>query len=603
MIWDESHIQKDAPREVVVIPTATEVFGRNLDIIECESVLSTINRESAIHVLCLLKNINERVFRTKLSRESTEYLVPLKYLLKFLLDKEHGVRVLEIFLEHKEDFLPFSDQALAATLVFACKSSNKISGSTLQSVEERMRFIEVVFSFQGNTLSEQFVAQIEQNPVVTETIFADFFRNTIAHLIEDNYRYSIARLFAILSFDRIHVLFREKSGFDFSSWALDRLGISPDRLMQCASLMGTIGFQLNPEKPNVEHLYFNPDQHFGKLLNDLPDLNDLIEIASATPEDFADTIREKDNLSEFLYASNFPLVWPIVKLDSNRICFSQNQLINKFVFGLPYLLQELHQYKKRKRLNDEEVKRIRGDCGNLFEAYVQWLFEGWFSDCEEVQLFFNEKWQHGPRNGEIDVALIHGRVTYIFEVKSILPTLAVRQTGSASQIIEVMAQSVDQAYQGANYVYERSQKREFAGVQNMARVIPCVVTYGNFPVAPPLANRFEELLSKKIGNNAFKTGGDISPVQFFSISAFESAERYFDFKRSSVDFLHLLQKRATDQKARYEGLQNALGTERNDISDRPGLLDRTASEALSYLNEKILPLLRKSQETDQILDQ
>jgi hypothetical protein len=138
---EHPQMQPDFSNNVGIIPTASEVFGGNLDINECKSVLSTINRDSAIHVLCLLKNMHERIFRSDMKRNSKDYLIHFHFLLSFILDQNHATMVRTIFQENIDNFSPFSDQALAATLVFACKSSDVKGGLTLETVEERMQLI------------------------------------------------------------------------------------------------------------------------------------------------------------------------------------------------------------------------------------------------------------------------------------------------------------------------------------------------------------------------------------------------------------------------------------------------------------------------------
>ena len=358
--------------------------------------------------------------------------------------------------------------------------------------------------------------------------------------------------------------------------------------------MAGIGERLKPENPDATHLYFRPEILFKKLLNEYPKLIDFVDLASITPEGLAKQHTVSSNLYETLYKATAPRIYPNLIIGENRICFSKQLVLNKFLFGLPYLVQEAYKKQVGRELFDDEVKDLRSECGYLFEAYVKCLFIKWFSEADGIQTFFNYKIGKKKNELEGDILLIYKCVAYVFEIKSLLPTLEFRQTGNLKLLVKSLCGAFDQAMNLSGAMNKGDVKISKIKLSRIDRIVPCVITYGEFPIVHEYSHLIEGKILEKLKRNVFSRDRDILPLQIFNISDFETTEQYFDLKNNSEEFFNCLQSRALQPELRYRSFSEIQKKVRDNLFQNPNFLDEMAEKSRKYIEEMVIPLLRDS---------
>ena len=576
---------------IACIPTAKDVYGCALTLSECQKSLASLNRVSCINVLALLKNMNELVFNKDFNSNSAEYKNHLNSLLIFLFDQDQLQKAYSLYQQDPEFFRPLSDQALIAALELACKYCSSISGSNLQTVQKRRPLIHIILSLHENMAPLDFPGNMQGWEDLTPETFAVFFKNILAHHFFDNYRFFNSRLYAIANDQEINDDFRNASGCSIDEWFQKRFFLSAEGFIICAFLMAVMGGRLKPENPDGTHLCFRPEILFKKLLNKYPKLIDFLDLASITPDDIAKEHTVSSDLYETLYKATAPIIYPIIIIGENRICFSNQLVLNKFLFGLPYLVQEVYKKEVGRELLDKEVSCLRSECGYLFEAYVKCLFIKWFSETHGIQTFLNYKIGKKGNELEGDILLIYKHVAYVFEIKSLLPTLKLRQTGDLELLVETLCGAVDQAMNLSDEI-NKGDVEVPEKIPRIERIVPCVITYGEFPITREYSHIIEAQVIEKLNRSVFNNATNTLPLQFFNISDLETAELYFDLRLNPDEFFHCLQSRALQLNLRYRSFSEIRDEIRDDRGENPNFLDEMAEKSRKYIETKVIPLLR-----------
>ena len=576
------------------IPTATDVYGYALTLSKCKKILASLNIVSYINVLALLKNMNELVFQKNIDSKSAEYQEHLNNLLIYLFNPDQQQKVNSIYQQDPDFFHPLSDQALIATLELTCKYCSSRFGAKLQTIKERQPLIHIILSLHENMAPSDLFRDMRCWEDLTPETFSVFFKNVLACRFFNNYRFSNARLFTIANATEVNDDFSKVTGCSIDEWFKKRFSLSAKEFIICAFLMAGIGGQLKPENPDATHLYFRPEILFKKLLNEYPKLIDFVDLASITPEGLAKQHTVSSNLYETLYKATAPRIYPNLIIGENRICFSKQLVLNKFLFGLPYLVQEVYKKQVGRELFDDEVKDLRSECGYLFEAYVKCLFIKWFSEADGIRTVFNYKIGKKKNELEGDILLIFKRVAYVFEIKSLLPTLKLRQTGNLELLVETLCGAVDQAMNLSDAINKGDVEVSKEKIPRIERITPCVIIYGEFPITHEYSHIIEAKIVEKLNRDVFSINTDTLPLQFFNISDFETTEQYFDFKNNPEEFFNCLQSRALQPELRYISFSEIQKKVRDDLFQNPNFLDEMAEKSRKYIEETVIPPFRDS---------
>ncbi len=572
--------------------TATDIFGQKLDIDQCREILSEINLNSAIYGLALIKNMNERVFWNIFDDNPAKAEIHLLILFRYLFSKQSAIKASKMYEMDPQGFRPLSDQAILAMLVLVCQTCPVDGKNDLQNDSVREEFFKVLLSLQDNSFPDDFLKDKKGWDDLTAADLSFFLKNVYANKVNDNYRFSNCRLYSIVKYTEIGEYLYLKTGLNLKMWFNKYFDLDPEEYLKCAFLMGCLGRTLDVDQPDAKDLIFDPTVYFReKIITRFPILKDFIELASYTPSEIVNNEPICANLYEQLYTAISPVLRPIVKMKKQYICFSNNLILNKFFFGLPYLVLESYKSKMKRNLTNSEVKNLRGQTGYIFEGYVIWLFKNWFEHHKNIKILKNYEIVSNGSKKERDLLLINKKIAYVFEIKSKLQTLALRTTGDIREIQKALNEVTDQAYTAAKSIYEDSNLRKKLGLDEIIRVVPCVLTYDLFLLTYPLSEIFEQETCKSLGKNIFESNKSILPVQYFDITDIETSELYFDLNKDPEAYLNFLQNRAINKEIRYSSIGNIQKTMRADYKSKPGFLDSIAEDSRKYLDKEIRPLL------------
>jgi hypothetical protein len=270
-------------------------------------------------------------------------------------------------------------------------------------------------------------------------------------------------------------------------------------------------------------------------------------------------------------------------------------MLNKYVSGVPQLLQARREHLAARPLDGGEVAGSRGEFGVLFEGYVQWLFRNWFAKVPGVTLHLSYEIQPNAITSnwaERDVLLVYAGTAFVFEVKATTMSIALRRTGEFAALHPMVKRIVEQARSAAEALLAgRARTATHEPILAVSRAVPCGISYDGFPVPFPITDWYEPSLETETGLRLFTSGEAIAPLQFFGIEDVEAWESRFDFASEAPTFFAALGHRAAEPFRRYERLRNKNRTD--NATTRGGAFDRLGEDAFAFMEEAARGLFRR----------
>lgn len=574
----------DSSRAALTL-TATDIFGSKLSFQECIVALEQINLRAAIGYCCLLKNMNERVFWNLNDLEKNEIRGRLISLFNFIFSDDVATLAIDQYLNYPGPYRPLSDQSLVALVVMVARYCSDSSDNVLESIYDRQLLTKVLLSLQDSTMSDDYqnrIDLIQSIDDINEEDFGVFYRNIALHQSRQDFIRSIARLYIFTKLIDDPLVDKCTQRL-ISKWFEDYFQMSPYDYLCCSFLICSLGQKLDPENPDVRSLIYDPHGWFKSVQCRFRKIHDILNLCISSVEKYAEDCPDNETLHEILYGISRPIVRPIIADSDNIFVFSQNLLMRKLIFGLPYLAQETYRENIGRELSDNEVKKVRSGFGQIFEEYVRWIIRKWFSGVEDIQIFYN--YRVGDNNAERDILIILGRVAYTIEVSTVMQTLSARLTGNVAKIKRLLKRITAQTYSAAKSVLTGDTSISLPSINKVVRVVPVALIYDSFAILSPFSQIFEKAISKETNTDYFAEEDDILPVQYLTIDDLENFETYISVNENPKDILHILQKRALDKELRYDFIGACFKYKKDDHKASKGILDRMADESQEVLSD------------------
>ncbi len=570
--------------------TATQFFGRPLEISECAAVLSRMSLESVVGRLALLRHVNDGVFSDP-DPSTGEVQRYTRRSIEFLFDEGRQDLAREQAMSD-DKFRPVSDQALQATFELAVLCCPRDDLHWINGDPLRIELTHVILSFQEVLFSRAFQVRLgrvaNENPgnwgVVGQDAWQEMIRNRMAHNIGKYYRRALGRLYAMCRNPEIDAMVQKRaSGKSVTTMFSETFGLSPEEYLGSAFLSVAPGFGMDLTAPDAIKCFYRPETYWNLIAEPYRGkIRDLMALATRPanePEQMPAI-----SLDDFLYHACQAHVQPVLDLGNAALCFSPHLLMNKFVVGLPYLAQEMAIKRAAPRvLSPREIGGVRAPFGILFECYVVWLFrkllQGWTGTEIVAPMWCGPTKEYG----ECDLVVIRRDTAYVFEIKTTLATLVFRRTGSFVGLDAVLLEGAKQAYRAALALRASLAVRASDGkpIEDIRFVVPCVITYEDIPLYHPISDFYEEHLADVTKLPLFKSADGIESLQFFDVDFLESWESNFDLSpNSGAPFAYLLQ-RARNPFIRHDSIQSGVAHPR--LPEAPTPYDDNINESRAYL--------------------
>lgn len=418
----------------------------------------------------------------------------------------------------------------------------------------RLELTHVLLSFQSVSFSQAFrdrAAQQSSFEAMGPDGQAEFIRNTLGHRTSLYTRPVIGRLYAMFHIAEIDSTFIEKTGETISSWMNSIFGITPDEYLTAAFLSGVARTRLNLNQPDADQLAYSEDTIWDFLREPLRGkLRCLYAFASHPVGDPSGI--PAYTIDEYLYRATAFHAHPIINFGHFSLCVSPNLVLRKFLYGLPYLVQQATQRARGRNLTENEIKACRSPFGILFESYVGWLVRELLSQVQNVEIIANVGYGPNAERRECDLVIRRNDVALVLEIKSTLPTIRFRQTGRFEDLDPMLEPGAKQVFHAARAIRAGTACRPDGSLIEAARwVIPCVVTYDDLPLYEPISVFYERHLVAKTRLPLFTEQDGIEPIQFFDVDFIESWETDLDLSPASAALFGYLIQRARRDNLRY----------------------------------------------------
>jgi hypothetical protein len=232
---------------------------------------------------------------------------------------------------------------------------------------------------------------------------------------------------------------------------------------------------------------------------------------------------------------------------------------------------------------------VGGEFGEIFEAYLRWLFTQWFGAWPRTQLHFGyliPPTAVGTNPPERDILVVRGDTAYLFEVKSKPVPLGLRRSGAHEDLDGVFLPPAVQARTAAEALRAGTAMtatgRPITGIRF---VIPCAIVWDFIPMAGALSQAYERHLERIVSTSLFRDRDGIAPLQFMNLEGVEGWEHNCDLTPESGDLFGFLLRRAREEALRYAPMQpeNFRGAQ----PGQPTPLEDKAAESQRHTEQEI----------------
>jgi len=588
------------PMRIAVCLVAEDIFGGEpLGLAACRQTMARFNFDQVLLRLVLVKHANDTVFAER-PVQTDEQWRHVAALFRMLFDETHGRYAVEIVRQNADCFCPVSDQAILAAIELAGQCCPRTGGGDLQNNNDRLALSHVLLSLQSATLSARFkrrAARINSFAELERNFMEEFVRHRIAHNTSHPFGDCFTRLYAYCRLPEVREFFRRRTRQDLDEWCREALGMTAEQYVVAAFLASSCSFRFRfDQMPSTADFVVDPRQHFQALTADARDrAMALLELCTQPVASVGHEAAAMCHISEFVFAATSFHIHPAINFGPRIVCVSQTLMLNKFVSGVPQLLQSRREHLAARPLGGGEVAGSRGEFGALFEGYVHWLFRNWFAKVPGVTMHLSYEIQPTAttRNwAERDVLLVYAGTAFVFEVKATTMSLALRKTGEFSAVHPMVKRIVEQARSAAEALLAgRARTTAHEPIPAVRHAVPCGINYDGFPVPFPITDWYEPSLETETGLRLFTRGEAIAPLQFFGIEDVEAWESRFDFAREATAFFAALEHRAAEPFHRYERLRNENRTD--NTTTRGGMFDRLGEDAFAFMKETARGLFQR----------
>ena len=556
-------------KNLAVTMTAEPVFGRALTLAECAAEMGRMSLGSVVALLVYFKHVNEEVLldgdvALEVREHYTEKVVRM-LLTSPLVDKAMKD------VNHDPDFRPLSDQAILATVELAIECSQRNEGGPLDQ-EQLLALGHVLLSFQSALFSEAFT-ELSENVTTFEALGeeaqAEFVRNCLAHNVGIYTRHAIGRFYAFCEIDEVKASVLAKTKRTLENWFQEAFDLTPTEYLCCAFMSGSPACRLNPENEKQWAAKYREDTHWNAVPEPYRSkVRSLLALAIKEAE--APAGAPERTLTSFLYGARRFHAHPMLKIGEYTYCVSPEMTLRKFLFGLPYLLQQATELRLGRALTDNEVRRSREAVGHLFEGYARWFLKRLLASSKGVEVLHGVTYGTKDQPHEIDLVILWSDIAIVLELKATVTSLGFRQTGRFAELDRMLKKGATQAYEGGHVVRQgRAKRQDGTQINDVRWVVPCVLTYDEIPLFEPISVFYEKHLTKETNLPLFGAKDNVEPVQFFDVSFMESWEESFDLSPLSRALPGYLIQRARRNDLRYRKVQAGITSGPTPGSPKP----------------------------------
>jgi len=565
---------------VGVTLTSKDVFNEELNLTDCKLFLGSLDQTDVLRLCALLTAVNQISAYEVGGWKSPGGERLLDGVFKDLLQPVPLERAKKLY-RTSQHFAPLNGAALSGVTGLACRWCPKDGGQRIDSIEHGQKFVRVLFALQeamlDRTMVKRNIASIGEIEC-QRALFPHFARNILANQAV-RMEHDLGRLHA----------FSTRLPEVCDKWFVERFGLSVLEY-QCffTGLSGYAGKFI--QHNHVCHLHLRLDKFLDSLNGPRDRIDQLLRVAETTPERLAAETVEPNEMADAVFCIDHLLVYPLLKIGEFHLVTSFEAVFSKFFRGFPYLSQ-LRAAQDKPSGSGDVVLGARGGFGKIFEAYAVWLthqrFGGGSVEIIEdyrVQLPGHKKSSLAQR----DLLLIRGDVGYALETKAIVPNLHLRKTGDLEEVVRYIVPKDDGNVDRQGLVFQARtaaealttgkafRRDEKTPIRVLRRVFPIGLVFGQLPLRFFNSKPFEIDVAKAYGSDVFRDSGNIAPMQFFDIQAFEEWDKAFGIPSEAGLLFVALEKRAYHEMLRYENFKSARGG--ND-----GLIDKLARESEGFV--------------------
>jgi hypothetical protein len=572
--------------KLAVMLVAEGIFDRVLSYGECVRFLKRLDFGAVASYVAVLSQFNEAAFESVPLMDAGQ-VRHVTNLLEFILLGDELSRAREQMVGLPGQFVPFSTQALMATIELAGRFSPRAGQSTGLNGAERLRVSHVLLSFQSEALSRRLLEDFRTKKIsdwaqLPKDAVEQFIRNMVAHNPNRPYANSLARLFAYATKQSIGELFAARKSRTLPEWFGDNLGMSAEQYLVAAFLSGTPSLQFQIERPSSSDLVFELGRFYGSVPADVRErVGALLQVATIDGTVPWELSRQSNTLADLLYESNQMHATPVIAFGDRRLIVSTTLLRNLYACGLPHSSLNSLRMRQAEALTIQQVKSIRGEFGMMFEGYVQWLFHEWYGD-RQVQLYFAYEiyWEGNWR--ERDIVIISDGIAFVIEIKGHVVDFDLRRTGSFSALKRFIAEPVLQAYTAAEALLAgNARAADGSPIPAVGRVVPVALVYDPIPLSIYTGDHFEPWLERMLSLPVFTSKGGRSGALMLSLDDLELAELALRMDVEPKRLLAALLIRTRSPELRYEKIDTLGGDTGGQSRPAPvKLLVRDANEFL-----------------------
>lgn len=548
-----------------IVVTGESIFGRDLSFDECRSALEGMNFLHVVIRLTMLLRINDEKIMSDQVDEPERDLAIANMLGRFLDRGALSEKALDEWAQVRaqgQSFRPFSSQAILALLELAGAHCPRTGGGNVEADPLRLLLTHVLLSIQTELLSRAGRTLLTPGTPMasaSEILHPELVRNRMAHNPGWYSRNAMARIYAIGFVPAIAQGLRP--GYSPESFFRNRLGLEPGQYLVAAILTGTFHGQFNADAPSFFDAAVRPAELLANFQPSLRGrMEEFLSLASQPSESLGGGLAGITSLSDVIYRATSFYVRPIITFDGFFVCTSSVHLENKFLVGLVHLALDISRTANGGALPTNFVKTLGGEFGELFEAYLRWLFTQWFGTWPRTRLHFSYRIPAsgtGLNDPERDILIVRGDTAYVFEVKSKPVPLGLRHAGTHERLDDVYLPGALQARSAAEALRAgTATTRDGTPITGIRYVIPCVICWDFIPMAGALSQAYESHLTSVVGPATFQEVDGIAPLQFLSLEDVEGWERNCDLTPESGDLFGFLLRRAREAELRYAPIQS-----------------------------------------------
>jgi hypothetical protein len=573
--------------------TGRRIFGRDLSFAECCLMLQGMNFLNVVIRLTMLLRYNDEKIMSMEVEDSERDRRTAWILRQFLGTGSESERALDEWAKVRsqgQHYRPFSSPAILALLEFAGANCQRNGGANVEQEPQRSQLAHVLVSIQAELISRLGQTQIMPGMTTADAsriIHPELIRNRMAHNAERYRRNALGRIYAIGFVPEIAAQLRP--GLTPSGFFQNRLGLAPGQYLVAAVLTGLFQGRYDPDAPNFANTAVKPPELFAHVQQTLRGrLEEYIALASQPADRLGSGIASVTTLGNLIYEATSFYVKPILKFDGFSVCTSSVHLTNKFLVGLVHLVQDRARVASGGALSDSFVQTVGGEFGELFEAYLRWLFTQWFGSWPRTRLYFGYRIPpvgNGPTDPERDILVVRGEIAFVFEIKSKPVPLSLRRSGAQKYLDAVFLPAALQARTAAEAIRAGTATTSSGTpISGIRFVIPCAIVWDFIPMAGALSKDYEHHLRDLVSPTVFREEDGIAPLQFLSLEDVEGWERNCDLTPESGDLFGFLVRRAREEALRYSPMQpdNFRGAQ----AGQPRPLEDKAAESHRYTKEE-----------------